>query len=163
MVGYHILAERLVNLHTSLHPVPINQELSALDRGTFFALNYLMLHNHSAYPKDLSRSMGVSSARVAALLNHLEKEGFIQRRPDLKDNRQVIVSITDKGIQAICQKRERILDMIAQALESLGPGGCANTFGASSKSWRRNSCSKRRRRFPSIPAAERRQTFLRHE
>lgn len=65
--------------------------------------------------------MGVSSARVAALLNHLEKEGFIQRRPDLKDNRQVIVSITDKGIQAICQKRERILDMIAQALESLGP------------------------------------------
>ena len=121
MVDYHILAERLVNLHTSLHLVPINQELSALDRGTFFALNYLMLHNHSAYPKDLSRSMGVSSARVAALLNHLEKEGFIQRRPDLKDNRQVIVSITDKGIQAICQKRERILDMIAQALESLGP------------------------------------------
>ena len=120
MVDYHILAERLVNLHTSLHLVPINQELSALDRGTFFALNYLMLHNHSAYPKDLSRSMGVSSARVAALLNHLEKEGFIQRRPDLKDNRQVIVSITDKGIQAICQKRERILDMIAQALESLG-------------------------------------------
>lgn len=121
MVDYHILAERLVNLHTSLHPVPINQELTALNRGTFFALNYLMLHNHSAYPKDLSRSMGVSSARVAALLNHLEKEGFIQRRPDLKDNRQVIVSITDKGIQAICQKRERILDMIAQALESLGP------------------------------------------
>lgn len=80
-----------------------------------------MLHNHSAYPKDLSHSMGVSSARVAALLNHLEKEGFIQRRPDLKDNRQVIVSITDKGIQAICQKREQILDMIARALESLGP------------------------------------------
>ena len=121
MVDYHILAERLVNLHTSLHPVPINQELTALNRGTFFALNYLMLHNHSAYPKDLSHSMGVSSARVAALLNHLEKEGFIQRRPDLKDNRQVIVLITDKGIQAICQKRERILDMIARALESLGP------------------------------------------
>ena len=162
MVDYHILAERLVNLHTSLHPVPINQELSALDRGTFFALNYLMLHNHSAYPKDLSRSMGVSSARVASLLNHLEKEGFIQRRPDLKDNRQVIVSITDKGIQAICQKRERILDMIARALESFGPE-MRKHFCASSKSWRRNSCSKRRRRFPSIPAAERRQTFLRHE
>lgn len=41
MVDYHILAERLVNLHTSLHPVPINQELTALNRGTFFALNYL--------------------------------------------------------------------------------------------------------------------------
>ena len=120
-MDYYTLAEQLVNLHTSLHPVPINQELALLDRGMFFALNYLMLHNCSAYPKDLSRSMGVSSARVAALLNHLEKEGLIRRRPDPKDNRQVIVSLTEIGMQDIRQKRDRMLALVAQILEELGP------------------------------------------
>ena len=120
-MDYHILAERLVDLQTSFHPVPISQELAVLDRGMFLALNYLMLHNYSAYPKELSRGMGVNSARVAALLNHLEKEGLISRRADPGDNRQVIVSLTEEGAEIIGKKRERLLDMVAQILEELGP------------------------------------------
>lgn len=120
-MDYHILAERLVDLQTTFHPVPISHELAVLDRGMFFALNYLMLHNYSAYPKELSRGMGVSSARVAALLNHLEKEGLIKRSADPADNRQVIVSLTEEGTEVIRQKRERLLEMVAQILEELGP------------------------------------------
>lgn len=121
MVDYYTLAEQLMELHVALHIIPINQELAALERGMFFALNFLMFHKRSAYPKELSRGMGVSSARVAALLNHLEKEGLIQRRPDPKDNRQVIVSLTENGIHAIRQKRKEILETVAQTLEELGP------------------------------------------
>ena len=120
-MDYRTLAEQLIELRTSLHLTPFSQELATLERGIFFALNFLMLHKNSAYPKDLSRGMGVSSARVAALLNHLEKEGLIRRSPDPKDSRQVIVSLTDSGVRAIRQKREEVLDIAAQTLEELGP------------------------------------------
>ena len=119
-MDYRILAERMVDLQTSLHQVPITQELSALDRGIFFALNYLALHGNTAYPKELSREMAVSSARIAALLNHLEEEKLIQRSPDLRDNRQIIVSLTDKGLQLIRRKREEIMNIVAETLADLG-------------------------------------------
>ena len=120
-MDYYELAEQMVNLQTSLHQLPISQELSTLGRGVFFALNYLILHEPAVYPKDLSRGMAVSSARVAALLNHMEAEGLIRRTPDPQDSRQVLVSLTEQGVQAIHRKRQEILDTVAETLQELGP------------------------------------------
>ena len=120
-MDYRQLGERLVDLQTGLHQVPISQELSTLDRGMFFALNYLVQHENMAHPKDLSREMADSSARLAALLNHLEARGLIRRSPDPQDNRQVPISLTEEGIQVIRHKREEIVEVAARTLEELGP------------------------------------------
>ena len=120
-MDYRLLAEQLVNLQSSLHVTPASRMLSALDWGELLALNYLVLHENAAYPKELSRGMAVSSARVAALLNHLERQGLIRRAPDPADSRQVIVSLTEAGLMEIRRKREEIIQAAMQILEELGP------------------------------------------
>lgn len=121
MPDYLALAEQLMDLQAQLHQVPIRQDLSALDRGTLFLLNCLHRHGGTAYPKELSRGMSVSSARVAALLNHLEAQGLIRRHPDPADNRQTLVTLTEAGRQMVLRKRDAIRHTVAEALEELGP------------------------------------------
>ena len=83
-------------------------------------LTYLCSHNYKAHPKELSEEFFLSSARVAVLLNHLEKDGLILRIPDSNDNRKTIIKISDKGRALIMQIREKYLAFFANALEQLG-------------------------------------------
>ena len=69
--------------------------------------------------------MAVSSARIAALLNHLEAMELIERTPDPQDCRQTIVSITDKGLSFIRQKRSQVVAMLTDLLQQLGPEDAA--------------------------------------
>ena len=70
---------------------------------------------------DLSRRLGVSSARIAALLGRLEAKGLILRGSDPLNNRQVIVTLSPQGLEAIQAFRDRVLRAAAQMLAALGP------------------------------------------
>ena len=124
-MDYHALAEQLMDLHVLLHQSPAGRQLEDLDRGTSLALGYLMAHHKMAHPKELGRGMAVSSARVAALLNHLEGQGLIRRPADPDDNRQTIVSPTAAGEERIRQRRAQAVALLAQLLERLGPEDAA--------------------------------------
>ena len=124
-MDYHALAEQLMDLHVLLHQSPAGRQLEDLDRGTSLALGYLMAHHKMAHPKELGRGMAVSSARVAALLNHLEEQGLIRRTADPDDNRQTIVSLTAAGEERIRQRRAQAVALRAQVLERLGPEDAA--------------------------------------
>ena len=121
MTDYRALAEKLIELQRLLHLAPITRELSKLENGTFLALNCLANNQQEVHPKELSQKMAVSSARIAALLNHMEKEGLILRKADPKDNRQIVILLTDRGKQLIKQKREEVVNIMANRLEELGP------------------------------------------
>lgn len=120
-MDYHMLAEKLLDLQTILRLEPASRQLSLIERGSFLALHYLMDSSRTLHPKELSQKMAVSSARVAALLKHLEHDGLITRSPDPGDNRQVVVSLTCRGAQLIKEKRAEVVNIIAEALEELGP------------------------------------------
>ena len=124
-MDYHALAEQLMDLHVLLHQSPAGRQLEDLDRGTSLALGYLMAHHKMAHPKELGRGMAVSSAPVAALLNHLEEQGLIRRTADPDDNRQTIVSLTAAGEERIRQRRAQAVALLAQLLERLGPEDAA--------------------------------------
>lgn len=118
---YRALAEKLVDLQTILRLEPVNQQLSILERGTFLCLHYLLVNNAQAHPKELSRKMAVSTARIAALLKHMEQEGLIVRKADPADSRQIIVTLTCRGEQLIKAKRAEVVEIMADVLEELGP------------------------------------------
>ena len=120
-MDYHALAETLIDYQILLRLAPVAQKLSNLDKGTFLALNFLMPKQNVTHPKELSQKMSVSSARIAALLNHMEQEGLILRVPDPDDNRQIIISLTNKGEELIKNKRAEVVDLMAETLEELGP------------------------------------------
>ena len=118
---YEELASELLQVNEALLHQPAHDLLAKLSRGEHFVLNYLLTHYGQAHPTDLSRHMVVSTARIAALLNRMEEKGFISRLPDPLDNRQIIVSLSLKGEEAIEQFRKKVIQSTAKMLERLGP------------------------------------------
>ena len=118
---YEQLAEELIRTHMDLIRVPARRQMARLNRGEQSVLQYLLVHESPAHPGDLSRSLEVSTARVAALLGVMEGKGLIARSADPEDNRQVIVTLLPVGIQAIRTIRTQARDAVVRMLEKLGP------------------------------------------
>lgn len=118
-MDYSILAEKMLLLRAQLSHLPAGEAVSDACGGEFFALS-LLLAGAPSCPSALSRSMGVSSARIAALLKHLEQKGLVLRRTDEHDERRVNVSLTDAGRKLINERRREAIERVAAALRSLG-------------------------------------------
>ena len=72
--------------------------LYSLMQGEFLALFLIGSYADTGIiSKDLSEAMGVSSARVAALLGSLEKKNLIWRTPDPYDHRKIKIYQTELG------------------------------------------------------------------
>ena len=118
---YWELAKELLYVRAELDRKMPHQKLSMAMRGELFVLNYLAAHEHDVHPKELSESLNVSTARIANLLNQLEKKGLIQRHVDPRDNRQLIVVLTEVGRQMANQVRDELLSGVSHMMEILGP------------------------------------------
>lgn len=118
-MDYSILAEKMLLLRAQLSHLSAGEAVSDACGGEFFALS-LLLAGAPSCPSALSRSMGVSSARIAALLKHLEQKGLVLRRTDEHDERRVNVSLTDAGRKLINERRREAIERVAAALRSLG-------------------------------------------
>lgn len=134
-MDYMKLAIELIDIQERLIQVPGKQKLTKMARGELFVLNYLLYHGSNVHPKELSEKMAVSSARIASLLNHLEKKQLIQRYVDQHDNRQIIVVLTDLGHQEISRVRSELLPDIAAMLEKLGPEDANSLIRIEQKIW----------------------------
>lgn len=119
-MDYRAIAKQLLDIQPLLRMEPINRRLYLLENGTFLALHYLSEQDKGIHPKELSKKMSVSTARIAALLKHMEQEGMIVRKPDHEDNRQITVSLTAYGKQLIVSKKAEAVTLMAEALEELG-------------------------------------------
>ena len=124
-MDYRGMAEEYLAIRVEQIKVPALQLMSKMEKGELFVLNYLRAHSRTAYPKDLSRAMAVSTARIAAILNQVAEKGWVVRRDDPEDNRQVIVSLTDEGLARIQRLRDEVVDASAKLLEALGPEDAA--------------------------------------
>lgn len=61
----------------------------------------------TAFPNELARLANVSTASMSSLLNTLQRDGLIVRRPDTDDRRRTIVELTENG--------ERLLEKLFAA------------------------------------------------
>ena len=104
-MDYSLLAGQLLSVQANLLQVPAYQQLSKMVRGELFVLNYLATHETAIHPKELSKKMAVSTARITSLLHHMEEKGLIARSSDLSDNRQIFVRLTENGVNAIQKAR----------------------------------------------------------
>jgi DNA-binding MarR family transcriptional regulator len=48
---------------------------------------------------DLARASGLSTGAVTAVIDRLERAGWVRRRRDPNDRRRVVVELTDKAVQ----------------------------------------------------------------
>ncbi len=124
-MDYKELAEEYLMIRAQLLKVPASQQVTKLVKGELFVLNYLATHEKAVYPKDLSKEMVVSTARIAVILNQMEDKKWITRTVDTEDNRQILVALTEEGHQVIEQQREKIIHAVVQMFEKLGPEDAA--------------------------------------
>lgn len=100
-MDYMTLAKEFIDLRSASQSIRIERETVKMMKGELFVLLYLHKYNGVAYPKDLSKAMSATTARVAVILNHLEAKQFIIRQNDPNDSRQTIINITEKGQEEI--------------------------------------------------------------
>lgn len=136
-MDYFFLAEKMLSVRARLSHLPAGEAVSDACGGEFFALSLLLLDDAPGCPSGLRRSMGVSSARIAALLKHLEQKGWISRSADEHDERRVNVSLTDGRARAYKQPPPRG-DRARRGGTALARrGGCARIRPASAENARR--------------------------
>ncbi len=119
-MDYEAIAVELLKIQAKINRLRANQEMDEFARGEIFALSCLHESGGRLYPKDLSRAMAVSSARVAVLLNHMEQKNLICRLSDETDSRKTVVEMTALGEALFLRRQKEILQTVVDVLEDLG-------------------------------------------
>lgn len=69
----------------------------------------------------LAAALEVSQQAVSKTVSELERLGYVRRRPDPRDARVRLVSLTDRGRAAVAAAREERAAVEAELRERLGP------------------------------------------
>lgn len=96
------------------------KNISGSMQGETFVLQYISLQNGNVVPGEISGTMDISSARIAATLNSLEKKGLITRRIDTADRRRILIGLTEAGEAAALRQHESVTQDAARMLSLLG-------------------------------------------
>lgn len=120
-MDYRELAGELVDAKQQAKSMVVERNVNKAIEGRPYVLKHLYEYDGEAYPKDLCEDMGVSTARIATILNQLEDRGYITREDDPDDSRQVVVKITDEGVDKAREMHNELLDYFANLLKKLGP------------------------------------------
>ena len=80
-------------------------------------LMYLSKHNIRGQAKikrkDLEHYLNIKGSSVTSLINGLEKNGFLERKPSESDGRRTIMSLTDKAKELVQQ-----MDLVFEATDN---------------------------------------------
>ena len=86
--------------------LPESSALVRLDRGG------------PATPSELAKREQISPQSMGATLAALEARGLVERRPDPRDGRRVVLSVTEAGRDVLLDKRNARARQLAQALSA---------------------------------------------
>lgn len=69
---------------------------------------------------DLADELKVSTARIAVIINSLEKDDLVKREKDLIDKRITYITLTDKGVVLTKNMHDKMLKTISQVMSRVG-------------------------------------------
>jgi DNA-binding MarR family transcriptional regulator len=70
---------------------------------------------------ELAEAEQVEPPTMTRLVDGMERDGYVARRPDPQDGRAVIVRATSKGVRALKKGRSQRVEALAAGLMSLAP------------------------------------------
>ena len=115
-----VLAEMLVDQTELLFRHGPHKLIGKNARGECFVLRCLARSKALLLPSDLSEQSHASTARIAVVLNTLEKKGLISRAIDPTDRRRILVSLTNVGQEYVAVVRTQLREDMKHLLEELG-------------------------------------------
>ena len=96
------------------------ERITRVSRGEIFVLKILMLRDSTSTPTEISEAMRSTKGRVSAILNSLEKKGFVGREIDRDNRRNIIVTLTDSGRDYVMKELRECYRIVAHVFEELG-------------------------------------------
>ena len=115
---YEILSETLMGIVVAIHrnffrqmrlPLPINQ----------FSVLKVLDNEGPLTGRDVEEMLAISKQQLSPILDKLEKNACILRRPMLSDRRFIEISLTDEGRQIISSFDEILRQRIERDLHTL--------------------------------------------
>ena len=107
LAGLSVLVRRV-------RQVPVDGGLTMPERTALSRLDRLGPTTSSA----LAREAQITAQAMGATLGALRSRGLVERHPDPDDGRRMVLSVTEAGVQALQDKRNARVDLIARALTS---------------------------------------------
>jgi DNA-binding MarR family transcriptional regulator len=119
-MDYNELAMEFLSCMGAVQRMKPHKHIEGALRGEEFVLGYIAHNGGKALPGEIGSNMKVSTARVAAALNNLEKKGYITRQIDPGNRRQILVELTKEGRDLTEKHQENVLSYTMKMLELLG-------------------------------------------
>jgi len=119
-MDYEALAKTILGKMYALSRTRPQRSINAGMRGEGIVLQYIIRRECAVQPSEISSFMNISTARMAAALNNLQRKGLITRRIDPSDRRRILVELTDTGQAFAHEKQSHMLRHTTQLLERLG-------------------------------------------
>ena len=120
MTYYEALAQEMMSALDQTIKSPPQEGISAAMRGEMAVLRLLRREEKPLPAGEISRTLSMTTSRIAAVLGSLEKKEMILRKADQADKRRVLVELTDKGCSFHAQKKEEAYRYMQQLLFRLG-------------------------------------------
>lgn len=119
-MDYESLARDFMEVMHHMHGRNVQKRVNDSLHGENFVLSYISKHEGNVIPSDISNAMGATSARIAAVLNSLEKKGLISRRIDAEDRRRILIDLTDAGREHVHEQNQMMISFVTNMLQYLG-------------------------------------------
>ena len=119
MISDDEVRELIKNLE-AIKPKKLIDDCHVNKEGIMHALVYLYTSKEPVSAGDISKQLGVSTARVAVILRKMQEKGDITKETDPKDARKVVIRITSKGREFIEQRKSMFFNDIRDMTEKIG-------------------------------------------
>ncbi|MCQ4936433.1 MULTISPECIES: MarR family winged helix-turn-helix transcriptional regulator [Anaerotignum] len=119
-MDFEQMAQEYLETMYYMRKINSHKEIHDSVHGENFVLLFISQRGGKVIPSDISNEMGISTARVAAALNSLEKKGLIIRRIDAEDRRRILIDLTDSGMEQVKNHYSMVLNMVKNMLHFLG-------------------------------------------
>ncbi len=107
-------------LHQFARAMLVHGQMQTLTASEKELLSLLYLHAEGCTPLELSRHTGMKKEAVSRSLKQLAEKGLIARHKRLEDERSFLLSLTDKGQEALKESYGLILNPFYLLEENMG-------------------------------------------
>jgi len=125
-VNYDDLVNEIISYRVKINNHPSGESMFFDSKGELMVMGYLAHEKNEEQPSVLAEQCHVSTARIACILNSLEKKGLITRKAKESDARKIKVCLTKKGIALTKTKDKQIFTDMKEMLEFLGEEDAKN-------------------------------------
>lgn len=119
-MSYNDYAETYLKQRYYIRGLVLDSEISRVITGEKFVINYLSLHDSPVFPKELCENMKTSTARIAAILRHLEKEKLVSVSGDPTDGRRHSIRLNEDGMKVAASIKASVIGNLSKIFEKLG-------------------------------------------